>query len=151
MVPIVAMTGPALVCQPGGLPGGLAQKSLVGVPRREGMLETGTKEPCWDPQDERGYWGTARKSSSRRNPLNRCPGCRAEDLGSRLAIRLLEPLSRAPVGLPEALNGVLWGLYQKPSGAGRKRPISGPLGGWPIEGVFFSYEVCPSDSGGVLR
>ena len=44
-----------------------------------------------------------------------------------------------------------WSQYQKDSGGDRKSAISGHLGGWPMEGVFFSYGVCPSDSVGVLR
>ena len=48
-MPIAVETGPGLVCQPGGQPGGdshgrLARKSLAGIPRRAGTLETGTEE-----------------------------------------------------------------------------------------------------------
>ena len=58
--------------------------------------------------------------------------------------------STMPRGSREPEWGSL-GQYQKDSGAGRKRAISGHLGGWPMEGVFFSYGVCHFDSGGVLR
>ena len=112
--------------------------------------ETRTEEPRWDSKTG-GHRKPARRSCFRRNPLNCCPGSPAENPGNRRAIRLLEPLiptSWRSSGSPEWGS---WSQYQKDSGAGRKQAISGHLGGWPMEGVFFSYGVWSSHSVGVLR
>ena len=93
----------------------------------------------------------AGRSCFRRNPLNCCPERPAENPGNRRAICLLEPLipiSWRSSGSPEWGS---WSQYQKDSGGGRKWVISGHLGGWPMEGVFFSYGVWSLHSVGVLR
>ena len=142
-----------LVCQPGGQPG-------AGLPAwrpTRGWFailaansETRTEEPRWDSKTG-GHRKPARRSCFRRNPLNCCPGSPAENPGNRRAIRLLEPLiptSWRSSGSPEWGS---WSQYQKDSGGDRKWVISGHLGGWPMEGVFFTYGVWSSHSGGVLR
>ena len=114
---------PPLVCQAGGQPGVLHGRASLGF------------------QDGRGHRKPARRSCFRRNPLHRCLGSRAENPGNRRAICLLEPLiptSWRSLGSPEWGS---WSQYQKDSGADRKSAISGHLGGWPMEGVFFSYGV----------
>ena len=124
---------PGLVCQPGGQLGDSHGRASLGF------------------QDGRGHWKPARRSCFRRNPLNCCPERPAENPGNRRAICLLEPLiptSWRSSGSPEWGS---WSQYQKDSGAGRKWVISGHLGGWPMEGVFFSYGVWSSHSVGVLR
>ena len=124
---------PGLVCYPGGQLGDSHGRAPLGF------------------QDGRGHWEPARRSCFRRNPLNCCPGSPAENPGNRRAICLLEPLiptSWRSSGSPEWGS---WSQYQKDSGGDRKWVISGHLGGWPMEGVFFSYGVWSSHSGGVLR
>ena len=112
----------------------LARKSPAGIPRRAGTLETG-REELLSPE-----------------PLELLPWeRRAENPGNRRAICLLEPLiptSWRSLGSPEWGS---WSQYQKDSGGDRKWVISGHLGGWPMEGVFFSYGVWSSHSVGVLR
>ena len=102
-------------------------------------------------QDRHGHWKPARRSGFRRNPLNCCPGSPAENPGNRRAICLLEPLIPTPWRSSGSPEWGSWSQYQKDSGAGRKWVISGHLGGWPMEGVFFSYGVWSSHSVGVLR
>ncbi len=67
------------------------------------------------------------------------------------AICLLEPLIPTPWGSSGSPEWGSWSQYQKDSGGDRKWVISGHLGGWPMEGVFFSYGVWSSHSVGVLR
>ena len=112
---------------------------------------TRTEEPRWDSKTGWGHRKPARRSCFRRNPLNCCLGSRAENPGNRRAICLLEPLIPTPWGSSGSPEWGSWSQYQKDSGADRKWAISGHLGGWPMEGVFFSYGVRPSDSVGVLR
>ena len=133
LVTIGVETGPGLVCPPGGQPGDSHGRASLGF------------------QDGRGHWEPARRSCFRRNPLNCCPERPAENPGNRRAICLLEPLiptSWRSSGSPEWGS---WSQYQKDSGGDRKWVISGHLGGWPMEGVFFSYGVWSSHSVGVLR
>ena len=112
---------------------GLARKSIAGNPRRAGMLEIGTEELLppeplellpWEPRRER--WK---------------PSCDTP----------AGTLDTDPLGSSGSPEWGSWSQYQKDSGADRKWVISGHLGGWPMEGVFFSYGVCHFDSGGVLR
>ena len=118
---------------------------------------TRTEEPRWESKtggdigNRHGHWKPARRSGFRRNPLNCCLGSRAENPGNRRAICLLEPLIPTPWGSSGSPEWGSWSQYQKDSGGDRKSAISGHLGGWPMEGVFFSYGVCHFDSGGVLR
>ena len=134
-----------LVCQPGGQPG-VCFAILAANP------ETRTEEPRWDSKtggdigNRHGHWKPARRSGFRRNPLNCCLGNCAENPGNRRAICLLEPLIPTPWGSSGSPEWGSWSQYQKDSGADRQSVISGHLGGWPMEGVFFSYGVCPSDS-----
>ena len=109
-----------------------------------------TEEPHWDSKTG-GHRKPARRSCFRRNPLNCCPGSPAENPGNRRAIRLLEPLIPTSWRSSVSPEWGSWSQYQKDSGAGRKSAISGHLGGWPMEGVFFSYGVWSSHSVGVLR
>ena len=106
----------------------LARKSLAGIPRRVETSETGTEE--WLPPELLALltW------EPRGEPWK--PSCDTP----------AGTLDNRPLGSSGSPEWGSWGQYQKDSGAGRKRAISRPLGGWPMEGVFFSYGVCPSDS-----
>ena len=131
---------PPLVCQPSGQLGDSHGRAPLGFQDGRGHWE-----PAWTLE-------TGTEECFRRNPLNCCLGSSAEHPGNRRAIRLLEPLiPPTPWGFSGSPEWGSWSQYQKDSGGDRKSAISGHLGGWPMEGVFFSYEVCPSDSVGVLR
>ena len=141
LVTIGVETGPGLVCPPGGQPGDSHGRTSLGF------------------QDGRGHRKPAGRNASAGTP---CPEllallpweprrepCNPKIRGNRRAIFLLEPLIPRSLGSSGSPESGSWGQYQKASGAGRKRVISGLLGGWPLGGgVVFSYEVCPSDSVG---
>ena len=139
LVTIGVETGPGLVCPPGGQPGDSHGRASLGF------------------QDGWGHRGTP------------CPELLAllpwERLGEPCNPRTQEsqnqgkPSCDMPAGTPDtdpwgssgSPEWGSWSQYQKDSGGGRKWVISGHLGGWPMEGVFFSYGVWSSHSVGVLR
>ena len=143
-VQIAVETGSGLVCQPGGQPGDSHGRDSYG----RGSLVF---------QDGRGHRKLARRNASAgtpcpeplaRNSLHCCPGSGSENpvipepknpkiRGNRCAIFLLEPLIPTHWGSSGSPESGSWSQYQKASGAGRKRVISGLLGGWPLGGGVF--------------
>ena len=158
LVPIAVETGSGLVCQPGGQPGDSHGRDSYGRASLEFQDGWGHRKPA----RRNASAGTSCPEFLARNSLHCCPRSGSENPGipeprnpkireNRCAIFLLEPLiptSWRSLGSPEWGS---WSQYQKDSGAGRKSAISGHLGGWPMEGVFFSYGVWSSHSVGVLR
>ena len=129
-----------------------ANPGLVCYPGRANSGDSHGRAPLGFHWERAGTLGTGMEELLSTEPLALLPWERpAENPGNRRAICLLEPLiptSWRSLGNPEWGS---WSQYQKDSGGDRKSAISGHLGGWPMEGVFFSYGVWSSHSVGVLR